>query len=147
MYAAGCGGFLFCGLLLGCWCLFGHSLLSQQRLLICNANSLLSFLPNQASCLEPPSHRIWLLVLLLLLPLYPPRACGCWPGDKWCPGTWSLHVALASTRFSAFSVDSPTRPCDDSSCLVLGGLFETLRGLHLVSCAQEGRSHSERWQL
>ena len=56
-----------------------------------NTNSLLSTLP-LASCLEAPSHLIWLLVLPYL-----PGLCDSWPGEERCSSAWFLNMGLAST--------------------------------------------------
>ena len=101
--------------------------------------------PPQASCPQPPSGLIWLLVLLLP---YPCRFCGPWPVEEWCSRAWSLRMGEASTWFPGFSEDSSSGHCDESSCVVLGVLFGFLgfsrfcKGLCWASCAWGGCSYS-----
>ena len=45
--------------------------------------------PPQASCPEPPSDLIWLLVLLLP---YPCGFCDSWPAEEWCSSARSLRT-------------------------------------------------------
>lgn len=79
--------------------------------------SFLSSLP-QVSGLEPPSQLIWLLALLLLL--YPPGASDSGLGEQWSSSAWSLHMGLASVRFSGFQ------------CILLQASAMTL----LVQCSE-----------
>lgn len=116
-----CGRFLFCRLLLACWFLG-----SCTKGFFCFLTpttffpffSTTGFLPGTPFSCDLTFRAFCSLIYLefVILSL----------AKNGAPAPWSLHMGLTSTWLSGFSVDSSSGLCDESSCMVLGGLFGSL---------------------